>query len=78
MSDYQLSSLSGSALDPNTKSHDVLPSEEVKQAIARTRPSNEITGFRLAVIVASLCTAVFCVALDNTSKYTDIFSSSPV
>lgn len=29
---------------------------------------NELTGWKLTLLIASLCSAVFCVALDNTSK----------
>lgn len=32
-----------------------------------TQSSNELTGWKLGILVASLCSAVFCVALDNTS-----------
>lgn len=50
-----------------------IPNEEhneaaIEETEGKKAPSTELTGWRLAVVVASLCSAVFCVALDNTSK----------
>lgn len=46
--------------------------EDVIQPPPTSQPNNEITGWKLGVLVASLCSSVFCVALDNTILATAI------